>query len=575
MADGEYSTTFAAGTQVDAPAGSSTLASGMTINNGIVKTGAGALRQYSTSGRRLCLPLRRKPFHSDVCSRSQILGFKFQTRTRHVADTFLINSARRKTRPMPHPNILFILTDDQGPWAMGCAGNTEVRTPNLDRLAAEGMRFESFFCTSPVCSPARASILTGRIPSQHGVHDFLHWGRYMPGATADETRFLADMPTSASILAETGYATCLSGKWHLGYGLEPQAGFERWHAMPYGGSDYYHPPLAENGEVVMHDGEYATDLYTDNALRFLDEAAGSEQPFCLHMHYTAPHSPWGREQHPVDLWDDYFHNCPFDATPDDPPPDFLSCETRDTAYRRSSLAGYYAALEAMDRNVGRLLDRLERHGLREDTLVVFMSDNGMNMGHHGLYGKGNASWPQNMFDPSVKVPCLISRPGHVPAGKVNSDLLSQYDWLPTLLDYLGLQDALPAGLPGRSFAPLLHGETLDGDSKPIVVFDEYGPVRMIRTQEWKLVWRYPAGPHELYHLAKDPDETRNLFDYRGNAEIVQSLRADLDAWFARYAVAGFDGKRLPVTGRGQLGPADRPNAFTARRPEAWRPSLNA
>jgi arylsulfatase A-like enzyme len=477
------------------------------------------------------------------------------------------------SRDPSRPNVLFVLTDDQGFWALGCAGNREIRTPNLDRLARRGTRFENFFCTSPVCSPARASILTGRIPSQHGVHDFLHWAGTFPGPRrADETAFLAGQPTYTEILGETGYACCLSGKWHLGYALEPQAGFDHWLPLPVGGCGYFHPKLVEGGQLVAHDGQYASDLFTDNALTFLDTQSESATPFCLHVHYTAPHSPWEREHHPAELWDDYHDNCPFDSVPDEPSAgskantDFFDSPE----HRRVKLSGYYAAVEAMDANVGRLLDWLDAHDLRESTLVVFMSDNGMNMGHHGICGKGNGTWPQNMFDTSVKVPAIISQPGRVAEGAVDDHLLSQYDWLPTALDYLGVDATAPAGLPGRSFAPLLRGEAFE-QSPEVVVFDEYGPVRMIRNREWKLVWRYPGGRHELYHLTQDPDERTDLFNTRGYGDIVEHLRGRLDAWFAQWVDERYDGSRLPVTGRGQLGPADQPQAFAARYPDAWLP----
>ena len=138
----------------------------------------------------------------------------------------------------------------------------------------------------------------------------------------------------------------------------------------------------------------------------------------------------------------------------------------------------------------------------------------MNMGHHGIYGKGNGTFPMNMFDTSVKVPVLISRPGAVPQGIVNDDLLSHYDVLPTLLEYLGLPNPQAQTLPGRSFAPLLRGESLL-EREHVIVFDEYGPVRMIRSRDWKYIHRYPYGPHEFYDLANDPDEAHNLIDTAG------------------------------------------------------------
>ena len=326
--------------------------------------------------------------------------------------------------------------------------------------------------------------------------------------------------------------------------------------MPYGGTNYYVVPVVEDGELRKHEGSYASDLFVDNALHFLD-LVDPGTPFCLAVHFTAPHAPWGRDVHPTALWDDYYENCPFQSVPqaDEPlPPGFYATPV-DSERRRRNLAGYFTALEVMDRNVGRLLDWLDDNDVAGNTLVVFMSDNGMNMGHHGLYGKGNATWPQNMFDTSVKVPCLIRRPGHVPAGVVNTDLLSQYDWLPTLLAHLGEADRVPEGLPGRSFAPLLDGRSI-GERKSIYVFDEYGPVRMIRSREWKLVWRYPAGPHELYNVADDPEERDNLFSRAGHTERIRSLRRELDDWFASYVDPTLDGSKLPVTGRGQREPRD-------------------
>lgn len=476
------------------------------------------------------------------------------------------------SRNPDQPNLVFILTDDQGAWAMGCAGNPEIKSPNLDRLAREGIRFDNFFCTSPVCSPARASILTGRIPSQHGVHDALMWqsdtskGGLKREVPADTVDFLHGMPTYSALLRAQGYDTCLSGKWHLGDSIEPRCGFETWNPMPYGGTNYYNVPVVDNGHLEKHD-TYASALFTDNALNFLERQLGEAQPFCLAVHYTAPHAPWGREHHPQAVWDDYHNNCPFNSVPgiDEGLPKGFNASPISAERRRQALTGYFTAIEEMDGQVGRLLDWLEAQNLRSNTLVVFMSDNGMNVCHHGLIGKGNATWPQNMFDTSVKVPCLISRPGHVPENRVNTDLLSQYDWLPTIMEYTGATERVPDGLPGRSFAPLLTGHAI-GERQSIYVFDEYGPVRMIRSQEWKLVWRYPAGAHELYNLADDPFEKVNLFSAPGQADRIRTMRRELDDWFACYVDPELDGARLPVTGRGQLDHATKEDAFAYRFP---------
>ncbi|MGQ9632521.1 MAG: sulfatase-like hydrolase/transferase [bacterium] len=456
------------------------------------------------------------------------------------------------------PNIVFILTDDQGYWAMGCAGNDEIHTPNLDRIAAEGMRFENFFCSSPVCSPARASILTGRIPSQHGIHDWIRKGNMKavdPEAGWDDDKaieYLKGMSGYTDILEKQGYVCGISGKWHLGDSLNPQKGFSYWHVFPWGGGNYYGAHIVRNGKLER-DSRYLTDVITEGGLKFLDAQAKSQTPFYLGVHYTAPHSPWHRGQHPEELVDLYA-DCAFKTCPEVPgghPWQIDSAPRGRGERRRELLSGYYAAITGLDRGVGQILDKLEEMGVRENTLLIFTSDNGMNMGHHGIWGKGNGTFPQNMYDTSVKVPMLISRPGYVPEGVVCDNLLSQYDIMPTLLDYLGLENPDAERLPGRSFAPLLKGgDTVEREN--VVVFDEYGPVRMIRTREWKYIHRYPYGPHELYDLVNDPGEERNLIDAPDQQGRIEDMKAHLEEWFVRYVDPNLDGAKEPVTGKGQI-----------------------
>ncbi len=499
-------------------------------------------------------------------------------------------------------NVLFVLTDDQGAWAMGCAGNPELKTPNLDRLAASGVRFENLYCVSPVCSPARASLLTGKIPSQHGVHDWLAKGQITSDCLSDELkeafamddppfkyrwpksqlkddvgiRYLDGHKTFTEVLADNGYECGLSGKWHIGAADEPQAGFSFWSTCAIGGADYINAVVLKEGKMELLSGEYITDYITDRAMDFLDQR-DKEKPFCLCVNYSAPHSPWGKECHPkkyIDMYD----NCPFDSIPNLPPHPWV--EGADVSfedwkkiphpgvrflyanyapikevwqeYRKESLRGYFAAVSAMDEALGRLLDKLEADGLTEDTLIIFTSDNGSNMGHHGIFGKGNGTYPVNMYETSTRVPGIFSCPGTIPSGVVAKAKVSHYDIFHTVLDFVDVPFEKTDDMPGESFAPMLCGKgdfDKDGD---VFVFDEYGITRMVTDRDWKLVFRGPDGPNELYNLKDDPDEYINRYDDPECAEVIKLLKQKLSEWFDKYVTPEFDGSKEDVRGHGQL-----------------------
>jgi choline-sulfatase len=441
-------------------------------------------------------------------------------------------------------NVVFILTDDQGPWAAGCYGNKEIRTPNIDRLAATGTRFANFFVATPVCSPSRATLLTGRIPSQHGVHDWLKGGNIGP----DAIRYLEGELTSTDILARQGWTCGLSGKWHLGDSQIPQHGFTDWFVHQSGGGRYNDAPMVRNGQLVDESG-YITDRITDEALLLLDRYAADGSPFCLNVHYTAPHSPW--TGHPQDLVDSYA-DCPFASCPQEPRHPWAGALTDQCLGRRDMLQGYFAAVTAMDANVGRIVDKLEERGLRERTLVVFVSDNGFSCGQHGFWGKGNGTTPRNMYENSIKVPAIFSQPGTIPAGRAESALVSAYDMFPTLLAYLNLPAPPDRNLPGRSFLPLLRGESMP-EREHVVIFDEYGPVRMVRTHDWKYVYRHAYGPHELFDLRNDPDERNDLAADPSQTARIRELKGLLDEWFARYVDPRRDGLTQDGTAQGQAG----------------------
>lgn len=493
-------------------------------------------------------------------------------------------------------NFLFILSDDQGYWSLGSYGNPEIHTPVLDKLAGEGTLFKNFYCTSPVCSPARASILTGLMPSSHGVLDWIGGGAVPKSSYAriklprqmildqlapdvsdeeisesDESlpytltrnyrRFMRyenepirylDQPILPELLSRHGYRCGISGKWHLGAAEKPHPGFDFWSVVPKGGTPYKMPDWISDGQ--LHIGtQYVTDLITDEALRFL-EGQNPDQPFYLSVHFTAPHDPWRASDHPEDILDLY-RDCPFDSLPREPlhPHQVLKRPHPESDEEwRDMATAYYASITAMDRSIGRLIDRLKEQNLLENTVLIFCSDNGLNFGHHGIWGKGNGTYPMNLYETSVKVPCLI---WNVPGQKANpvETPASQYDFFPTILD-LARVDLPDDGLarPGRSLLPLLRGEAIT-EAGPVVVCDEYGPVRMIRKGRWKLIQSYINGQSTLYDLEADPHETRNLAGEEDLQERIESLRDDLESWFDLYALADRDGRQYPVNGEGQMG----------------------
>lgn len=451
------------------------------------------------------------------------------------------------------PNIVFVLTDDQGYWALGCNGNKEIITPNIDKLAQEGARFENFFCVSPVCSPARASLLTGRIPSQHGIHDWIRKG----SMGDDAIEYLQGMRGFTDDLADRGYQCALSGKWHLGDSIKPQKGFTRWYAHQEGGGNYYNAPMIRDGKPI-HEEEYLTYAITDQAITYIDEMANEEKPFFISVNYTAPHSPWAHGNHPEELTGLY-SDCAFETCPSNLPlhpwavfstaPDAVRREDVDNV--RPHLEGYYGAITGVDRGIGDIRAFLEEKGISDNTIIIFSSDNGFNCGHHGIWGKGNGTFPFNMYDTSVKVPFIIWHPSRIEPKEV-MQLVSGYDFLPTLLEYLDIENTYGDTLPGKSFSHLLTTGEESDMGEEVVVFDEYGASRMIRTYKDKYICRYPYGEDEYFDLINDPEEMVNLVNDKNHEERVVELRTHMEEWFMRYTDPTMDGRLERVSGNGQI-----------------------
>ena len=446
---------------------------------------------------------------------------------------------------MKRPNIILILADDMGYWTLGSAGNRDAYTPNLDQMAQDGTRMENFFCASPVCSPARATLMTGKMPSCHGVLDWISEGN-IETAEKEGIEYLKEFPCYTDYLNKAGYICGLSGKWHLGSAQKPQKGFCHWYAHQAGGGPYFDPPMVRNGKLVQEKG-YVTELITEDALKFISEAKTTGQPFYLSVHYTAPHTPW-IGNHPK-RYLELYKDCSFESCPVEERHPW-QIEFADFSFPRDEmLRGYFAAVSAMDESVGRIRARIKELEIERETLVIFSSDNGFNCGHHGIWGKGNGTFPANMYDTSVKVPMIACWPGVIPSAQRLLGLYSACDFFPTIMDIAGLPfDA--SAFPGTSFASVWKGEDKDRKEGDIAVFDEYGGVRMLRQKTWKYICRYPNGPNELYNMEEDPQERVNIID-KVPPQLVKLLHNRLEKWFYYQTRPETDGRTAGVTGAGQ------------------------
>jgi arylsulfatase A-like enzyme len=456
------------------------------------------------------------------------------------------------------PNILFIMSDDHAAHAMSCYGSMVNQTPNLDRIAKEGVRFERCFAVNSICSPSRATILTGKYSHLNGVPVF--------------NRFDGSQPTVPKYLQAAGYYTGMIGKWHLG--SEP-TGFHRWMVLP-GQGLYFDPAfLTPDGRKVI--SGYASDVITDLAIDFLKNRP-KDKPFFLMCHHKAPHRPWepdakhkamfaGRHiPEPSTLRDDYagradaIRECKQkvfeDLTRRDlklTPPDELKGTNRakwlqtkpmqveiELEGARKILEGeelnkwkyqrymqdYLACIQSVDDNVGRLLDWLDANGLRENTVVIYTSDQGFFLGDHGLYDK------RFMYEPSIKMPFVVRWPGVIKPGTIQEALTINCDFAPTFMDMAGLRT--PADMQGRSLVPLLQGRKPRGWRTSIYYRYYHDPgdhdTRAhygVRTQTHKLIYYWKKDQWELYDLTKDPDELRNNYAEPAQAKLVRKLKAEL------------------------------------------------
>ncbi|MHC1763336.1 MAG: sulfatase [Verrucomicrobiia bacterium] len=471
-----------------------------------------------------------------------------------AAASALVSTALAAARP----NILFIMADDHAAHALSCYGSRINQTPQLDRIAQQGVRFGNCFAVNSICTPSRAAILTGKYSHINGVPVF--------------NRFDGSQPHVAKHLQAAGYHTAMIGKWHLGG--EP-TGFDFWTILP--GQGRYHDPqfLDPSGGSTVQG--YATDVITDKAIEFLKNRP-KDKPFFLMCHHKAPHREWSPDAaharmfentdvpEPSTLRDDYATRT--DAARETtmtianhltrrdlklkPPPGLAGRElqqwlnvspsevTIEIDGKPRTLTGealvkwkyqqyikdYLRCIASIDDNVGRLLDYLDANGLSENTVVIYTSDQGFFLGDHGWYDK------RFMYEESIRMPFLVRWPGVTRPGSLQNAMALNIDFAPTFLEIAGV--AKPDDMQGRSFVPLLRGEK-PADWRTSMYYRYYHDPGHhntrahygVRTDTHKLICFWTKDQWECYDLKADPDELRNVYEDPAYADIVAKLKTEL------------------------------------------------
>ncbi len=455
------------------------------------------------------------------------------------------------------PNLLIIMTDNQSPSLMGTYGNTEIRTPNIDRLADEGMQFNNAFATSGVCSPTRATFLTGLLPSQHGVHNALPdrsrgGGKLMP----ENWSAIQEFRSLPQTLADAGYATGLVGKFHLGTHEQPQLGFDYWVTFGSGHTmDFHGEEIFDNGQIYIESG-HMTDLWTRKAEEFLGRQSAN-QPFFLFLSYNGPYMlPPVVLKEPRNSHVDYYRDNPPSMPQEPVHPSLMNLASRNkmspimfrvgfggwpqirALNNQDAMISVASEMSTVDDGIGQVLAALDKYGFDDNTLVVFTSDQGSLYGQHGLWGNTSAWWPPSVYDEGMRVPLIFRHPNRIAAGETTESLVNQFDFLPTVLDYLGFDDIDIPRSAGKSYAAVITGS--DSATEQSDVFFEYMTVRAIRTERWLYQKALLIGNDALFDLDADPEQRQNLVEDTDYATVVEMLDSRLTKFFARVADPRYD-----------------------------------
>ena len=487
--------------------------------------------------------------------------------------------------PSSKPNIVFIYVDNHPGAVAGYAGNPEIHTPNLDQLAKEGTNFSNAYCPNAMCSPCRASVLTGKIPSQHGVHTWID-----DDCASDwpETwNAIAEFDTLPEQLSREGYHTALMGKYHLGDAKSAKDMFDESVTMQIGHvQSFYENDIIDSEKSYKHPG-HSVDFFTDKAIEYLDRRCNQkEKPFFLFLTYPAPYGHWPSIQgEPKNRYADLYRNTEMTSIPregvskemvdwilllkekykDDDDYSFMLQIPNDMP----TLRNYYSQISMVDDGVGRIAQALKRNRLFEDTLFIYASDHGMSLGQHGFWGHGEDTWPSNAHHEAHHIPLIIKTPG---AKNGEQSKVSRYvgttDIYATILDYAGIELPSREESPARSLRPLVENEAVDWDD---VCFMEQEETRSIRTKKWLFMKRFETTAYEfkneLYDLENDPGERNNLVSDSEVQDVIQSLSDQIDTYFSIYS-----NKKWNLWEGGTLkSNSSRPFLWEEHNGERWKP----
>ncbi|MFA5688728.1 MAG: sulfatase [Kiritimatiellales bacterium] len=440
------------------------------------------------------------------------------------------------------PNILFILSDDHSRQAISCYNDGRLnQTPNLDRIAHEGMRLDNVFCVSALSAPSRATILTGKHSHITGLTQLWDYMKRAP------TVFDNSQDTIATYMQQAGYQTAVVGKWHLN--CTPR-NFDYYNVLigPWGQGEYFDPDFNENGTERTYTGRYVTDVITEESLRWLEESRDREKPFMLFVHHKAPHAICEPDQKHKGMYDDVVFPEP-DTINDDyagrlaaaasdqrldkwtpyvrKAPKGLSPEKLRSFVYQAYMRDYCSVIASIDDNVGRMLNYLEKTGELDNTVVMYSSDQGMFLGDHGWYNK------MFMYEEPIRMPLLIRYPKEIAAGSVSSTMILNVDFAQTMLDLAGIP--APRDMQGKSFRPAFSGKT-PADWRDSFFYQHYGewvaPHYGVRTDRYKLIYFYNDPDHpewELFDLKNDPKELSNVHNNPEYAGVVKEMHKKLQA----------------------------------------------